>query len=80
VIYLLSIFIFTLAVLPIYRLVKGPTVWDRIAGFVSLTTKFAIFLSVLGFAEHMDYMVYVALVIVLLSLGSMAVLSHFLEE
>ncbi|WP_036226208.1 hypothetical protein [Mesoaciditoga lauensis] len=76
----MGIILFTVAVLPIYRLVKGPTVWDRIAGFVSLTTKFAIFLSVLGTEEHMDYLVYVALILLLLSLGSMAVLSHFLEE
>lgn len=76
----MGIILFTVAVLPIYRLVKGPTVWDRIAGFVSLTTKFAIFLSVLGAEEHMNYLVYVALVLLLLSLGSMAVLSHFLEE
>ncbi len=72
--------LFSVAILPVYRLIKGPTIWDRIAGFVSITTKFSIFLSIMGFAENMDYMVYVALVILLLSLGSVTVLSHFLEE
>ncbi len=68
-----------LAFVPIYRLVKGKTVWDRIAGFSSATTKIAIFLAFIGFLEH-DYMIYVAIVMVLFSLGSVGVLSHFLEE
>ncbi len=68
------------AILPIYRLIKGPTVWDRVVGLSSSVTKSAIFLSVLGLAEHMDYLIYVAIVMTLLSLGTVAVLSHFLEE
>ncbi len=76
----MGIILFTVAILPVYRLIKGPTIWDKIAGFVSLTTKFAIFLSFLSLEENMSYIAYVALILLLLSLGSMAVLSHFLEE
>ncbi len=69
-----------IAILPLYRLLKGPTVWDRVVGFSSSTTKSAVLLAVLGFAENMEYLIYVALVMSLLSLGTVAVLSHFLEE
>ncbi len=68
------------AILPIYRLIKGPTVWDRVVGLSSSVTKSAIFLSILGLVEHMDYLIYVSIVMILLSLGTVAVLSHFLEE
>ncbi len=72
--------LFALAMIPIYRLIKGKTVWDKVSGFSSMSTKVAIFLAFLGFAEHMDYMVYVSIVMILFSLGSVAVLSHFLED
>ncbi len=67
-------------ILPLYRLIKGPTVWDRTVGLSSSVTKSAIFLSALGALEHMDYLIYVAIVMMMLSLGTVAVLSHFLEE
>lgn len=66
--------------IPLYRMVKGPTVWDRISGLSSSSSKSVVLLAVLGAVEHMDYLIYTAVVMAFLSLGTVAVLSHFLEE
>jgi len=76
----LAFLLLAVAILPLYRLLRGPTVWDRVVGFSSSTAKFAVLLAALGFMKNMEYLIYVSLVMILLSLGTIVVLSHFMEE
>ena len=49
---ILAIFIALLMVMPLYRVVVGPTVYDRVIGAALIGTKSIILLAIIGFTYH----------------------------
>lgn len=67
-----------LLILVIVRILIGPTVWDRLTAYSSATVKGILLLATFSFIEKDKTLFNVEITLALLSLASIAVISHFL--
>lgn len=67
--------------LSLYRVFRGPTVFDRLIGLGLIGTKTVVLLIVIGFlAERIDIFVDIILAYALISLIGMLILAKYFEQ
>jgi len=64
----------------IYRIIRGPTVWDRMLGFSLFSAKVIVAMVLLGVIINRTYLVDVALIFSVLGFISTVVISRFIER
>ncbi|MBN1687597.1 MAG: pH regulation protein F [Candidatus Omnitrophica bacterium] len=80
--YLLALFVMA-AVIPLflYRVIKGPTVFDRLIGLNGIATKAILFLVIIGaYQAHLDMFLDIALGYGLINLIGSVAAAKYLEE
>lgn len=69
-----------LGLMIIFRMIKGPTVWDRLLMFNMLGSKIVMGIVLFALITQQNYMLDVALVYVLFSFISTVLLARFVKE
>ncbi len=69
-----------LGLLIIIRMIKGPTIWDRLLMFNMLGSKIVMGIVLFALITHQNYMLDVALVYTLFSFISTVLLARFVKE
>jgi len=70
-----------LIVVYLYRVLRGPTVFDRVLGLNGISTKAIILLGVIGtFYDRVDMFVDISTGYALLNLGGALAIAKYLEE
>lgn len=78
-----AIYIAALALLSIaglIRVLKGPTIWDRLLGFGLFSSKIIIISVLLGFLINQSYMIDVALIYGVLGFIGTIMIARFVER
>lgn len=64
----------------IYRIVQGPTVWDRLLGFGFFSAKIIVIAVVVGVLINRTYMVDVAIIYGILGFIGVIMIARFIER
>jgi len=75
---LISLLILSLGA--IYRIIRGPTIWDRMLGVSLFSAKVIVAMVLLGVIIDRTYMIDVALVFSVLGFISTVIISRFVER
>ena len=78
---LIAIFISLLIFMPLYRVISGPTVYDRIIGAGLIGTKSILLLAIIGFIySRLDMFIDLAIVYALLNFVGTIAAAKYLER
>ena len=70
-----------LAIIPcVYRVIKGPTIPDRVIAVDAMTTVFVVMLGVYSFVQESVFFMDVALVLAIISFVGTVTISKYLDE
>lgn len=74
----LAIFILVFSVMPLYRLIKGPTVFDRMLGAGGIATKTMLLILIIGYVyDRIDMFIDITLAYAILNfIGTLAVAKY----
>jgi len=72
-IYLLTVTIF----MSVFRMLKGST-WDILLGYSSMSSKITLLMIILGVLLQKDWALDISLIYMLLSAGSVVIVSYFM--
>lgn len=75
----LMVFLFVLITLSLFRLIKGPSFWDRLLALNIITTKVVIFLMFLSIEKKLPYLLDMSLAYGILGLWSVIFISQFVS-
>jgi multicomponent Na+:H+ antiporter subunit F len=77
----IAIYMIILIALPLYRLIKGPTVFDRVIGAGLIGINSVLLLAVIGFGfERLDMFIDLAIVYALLNFIGTVAAAKYLER
>lgn len=74
------ILILLMTIAALYRIMRGPTVWDRLLGFSFFSAKIIILAICIGVIIDRTYMVDIALIYGVLGFVGIIMLARFLER
>lgn len=64
----------------VYRILQGPTVWDRLLGFAFFSAKIIVLAVVIGVIVNRTYMVDVGIIYGILGFIGVIMVSRFIER
>lgn len=77
----ISITFMVIAIIPcIYRVIKGPTIPDRVIAVDAMTTVIVVMLGIYSYLQESVFFMDVALVLAIISFVGTVTISRFLDE
>lgn len=78
--YFLFSFIAFLSLFLLYRIIEGPTIWDRILGFNLFSSLIILLILMYSLIEDISYLIDMAIVYTLLGFISIIFISRFVQR
>lgn len=64
----------------IYRIIQGPTIWDRLLGFAFFSAKIIVLAVIIGVLVNRTYMVDVGIIYGILGFIGVIMIARFIER